>query len=808
MATTSSSTFGSLLRRHRLAAGLTQEGLAEKAGVSARGVQDLERGVHAAPRAETVRLLSDALALSAEERAGLIAAAHPDLAAPAVTPPVRPGLRVPPIPATPLVGREREVAQACAWLRRGDGLEATRLLTLTGPGGVGKTRLALAIAAELRDDFLDGVVWVELAPVSDPILVPSALARALGVHEDGAESIQDRLAAGIAGLRLLLVLDNLEHLLPAAPLIAQLLAAGSGLTVLATSRARLRLRGEREFPVGPLALPSASRASDTPMAGLAGVAAVRLFVERAADARPDFVLDERNAATVAEICRRLDGLPLALELAAARVKALPPAALLTRLEQRLPVLSSGARDLPLRQQTMRDTIAWSYDLLSDAEQGLFRRLAVFAGGFTLDAAEHIVSASDGSDRGADLALDELASLVDQSLLRQSEPPAPDGPPAPRFSMLETVREYALERLGSSGETDRMRRAHVDYCLALAETSLPRIHGPEGPAVLDRLETEHDNLRTALAWTIEQGDAGLALRLVYPLWRLWWMHSHLDEGRLWLERALAVPDRTGAVSVLRPRTLAATGYFARIQGAYARAFTLGEEALTVAREIDDAHGIAGAHHLLGLVATDQGQLDQARTHLQAALAFDREAGDSHGVAFQLSSLGEVAIAQGTLAEAATFIEEALAIWRERGDDWSIAWGLIQLGKVARAQGDRARAVALLRQSLTSNAKLGDKDNAARAISELAAIASEHRLFDAAARLYGSVAALREAIGAPLAPAERARYDQEIAATRAGLDDQTFEAAWAAGLPLSLEDAVAEALVLAERLASSDNPGARQ
>ena len=796
MATTSPSTFGALLRRHRLAAGLTQEALAERAGVSARGLQLLERG-GAVPRAETLRLLADALGLTDAALDDLLAAVHPELAMPAALPSAptldAPGL---PLPPTPLVGREREVAAACALLRRGEDPGGTRLLTLTGPGGVGKTRLALAVAAEMATEYADGVAWVDLAPLRAPDLVASTVARVLGVREQGDRPVAAVLASYVAHRRLLVILDNFEHLQAAAPLVSALLASGPGSTVVATSRTRLRLRGEREFPVPPLATPSAAEDRRPPLAGLTGVAAVRLFVERAGEVRPGFALTADNAAAIAEICRRLDGLPLAIELAAARVKLLPPAALLARLESRLPLLVRGPRDVPVRQRTMRDAIAWSYDLLSPAEQALFRRLSVFAGTFPLQAAEQIALAGEG-DAGE--PLEGLTALLDHSLLRHSEQPGDGDAEDVYFSLLETIREYGLEQLETSGEAESIRRAHAEYYLTQAEAALPRIHGPEGPAILNRLEVGHDNLSAALAWLIEQGDASRALRLAYASWRLWWMHSHLDQGRLWLTRALALPDSEGAAAALRPRTLVAAGYFARVQGDDDDAVAMGEEALTLARQLGDMHGAAAALDLLGLVATDRGEWERARTHMRAALALDRELGYSHGVAIQLSNLGEIAIAQGNLAEAAAFGEEALAIWRERGDDWGVAFALIPLGKVAHARGDIGRALALFRQSLASNQSLGDKEITLRAVSELATVARERGQLAAAARLLGSAAALREAINAPLAPAARIRHEQVVAAIHAGLDRATFDAAWAGGRALNPERALTEAIAIADDLA---------
>src|SRR5215207_3937537 len=426
-----------------------------------------------------------------------------------------------PVQPTPFLGREAVLKDIAALLLRPD----FRLLTLVGPGGSGKTRLALQAAADRLDDFVDGVFFVPLAPLTEPELVPSAITAALGVREEAERSYLDRLQSALAQKHLLVVLDNVEHLVEAAPVVGDLLAAIPGLSVLATSRVPLHLSAEREYPVPPLELPR--REPPLPFAQLSQFESVRLFVDRAQAVRPDFMLDDETAPVVAEICRRLDGLPLAIELAAARVRVLPPHSLLARLDRRLPLLTGGPRDAPARQRTLRDAIAWSYDLLEPNEQTLFRRLAVFAGGCTLEAAEAV------GNVGGDLdVLGSLEQLVAQSLVRQAEELGLQ----PWFGMLETIREFALDRLQAAGEGDEAAARHAGFFLALAETAEPHLRSPDEPAWPGRLEAEHDNLRVALAWALPGRDPRSGARAAAALWRFWVHRGHLAEGRRWLELA--------------------------------------------------------------------------------------------------------------------------------------------------------------------------------------------------------------------------------------------------------------------------------
>ena len=679
-----------------------------------------------------------------------------------------------PIQPNPLVGREQELAELAALLSRQD----VRVVTLTGVGGTGKTRLALQAAADLLERFEDGAFFVDLAPLADPGLVLSTIAATQGVRETAGRSLRDSLVAYLDGKRLLIVLDNFEHLLAAAPVVADLLAASAEPKVLVTSRAPLRLRAEQEYPVRPLPLPDPARLP--PLDRLAAVAAVTLFAQRAQAAKPEFALTEANAVAVAEVCRRLEGLPLAIELAAARVKLLPPPALLARLERRLPVLTGGARDLPERQRTLRDTIAWSHDLLTEDEQALFRRLSVFAGGATFEAAEAVANTDGELDVFAG-----LGSLVDHSLLRQAE--ESDG--EPRFGMLETIREYGLERLAASGEEAAIRQRHADYFLAHAVELRPRIDGPQGKAVLARLEAEHPNLRAALAWAIERGDADLGVQLGAALWKFWYVRGDLGEASAWLERVLALPG--ASPPGVRADALYGAGNFAQCRGEPDRAEAHGEEALGLAREAADPLRIAMALALLGGLAHDRGDLALARRQYEEAIGHAREAGQTHFIAMMAQNLAGVATDQGDHARAAALLDEALTLWRGRGDLWAVGVALLNLGKAARILGDLPRAAATYREALALFAEHGDRARIASCVEGVAHQAAVGGEPERAARLFGAAEAMYEAAGFQFPHHDRAGYERAVAAVRAALDEGTVAAARAAGRALSVEEAVLEA-----------------
>jgi non-specific serine/threonine protein kinase len=819
-----SAPFGDLLRRHRQAAGLTQEELAERAGLSRRGIADLERGARQTPRKDTVALLVAALGLAGEDYTDFVVAAHPPAGSspdlPADFPPLNALDRHAhnlPIQPTPLLGRAREVREVGALLRR----EEVRLVTLTGPGGVGKTRLALQVAAELSDQFTDGVWFVPLSRLADPALVLPTIAHTLGLQEAGNQPVVTVLRAWLRTRAVLLLLDNFEQVVAVAPAVADLLARSPGLRVLVTSRVALRLRGEQEYPLLPLALPpiawpvpSSRTPPDSPKP-LTEYAAVALFLQRAQGARPDFQLNEASAQVVVAICARLDGLPLALELAAVRVKLLAPAALLRRLEQTLPLLTGGARDLEARQQTMRATLAWSEDLLQPEERRLFQRLAVFVGGFTLEAAEAICAAPQGAERlGVDV-VEGLAALVDHSLAQRwsagqdEAEEAEEGGGEARFRLLYVVREYALERLEASGEAEALCRAHAMYYLGLAEGRMYAVYGPEGADWMRRLEREQDNFRAALGWMRERGEAELGLRLAGSLAPFWDLRGYRTEGRGWLEELLALaprvagdgsagaPGMVGVSAATQAKALLGAGIFAQA-GDDEQALAAAKEALALARGQKARWGAwaAGvALHLLGNIAWDRGELEQALACCEESVAQLRAAGEEGIAAANLTQVGGIALDQGDLERAAACCEESLAFARRSGADFVAGFALRVLADVARRRGDLARADVLGREQLLVWRRLGAPGYLAGSLEGLArtaAAAGEEAPAERAARLLGAAAALRERVGAPRRPHGRADTERAAAPARAALGEAAWVAAFASGRALTLEEAIAEAL----------------
>jgi predicted ATPase/class 3 adenylate cyclase/Tfp pilus assembly protein PilF len=612
-----------------------------------------------------------------------------------------------PAQLTEFIGREREVEDARRILAR----PGVRLLTLTGPGGTGKTRLALRVAADMLGEYDDGVWFVALAPISSAGLVAPTIAESLGLREVPDEPALETLRAYLRPKHLLLVLDNFEHVIDAAPVVADLLTTCPALQILVTSRAPLRVSGEHELPVPPLALPDAE--DGLQLEEILASEAVRLFVDRARAVRGDFVVTERNARTIASICRRLDGLPLAIELAAARVRLLSPEAILSRLDSRLALLTGGGRDRPERQQTLRAAIAWSHDLLNADEQILLRRLAVFIGGWSLDEAEAIVNAMDVPDISV---IDGLTALSDNSLIRQTEAASADDSIEPRFFMLQTIREFALEQLAASGERDAVKTAHAEHFLALATEAEPHLTGSNAVPWLDRLESEHGNLRAALAWFAERGERASAVRLAGALWRFWWVRGHIGEGREQLERALGIEGAMDAAS--EAVALDGAGVLAETQGDYARAAALHEEALTRSRENGDSIGIARALGNLGVLAYDQRDDARAATLLDESLTLARDAGDQLTVATALNDLGLVAHRQGDLVRAETLFRESLALRRAIGNASEIARSLNNIGAVAFDQGNFAMACQLYEESLGLYRETGDKWGAAGALNGLA------------------------------------------------------------------------------------------
>jgi predicted ATPase/DNA-binding CsgD family transcriptional regulator len=764
-----------------------------------------------------------------------------------------------PLSLTSLIGREQELQEMKALLECPD----VRLLTLTGTAGVGKTSLALEVARELEHDFVDGVQVIFLAPLSDPAFVIPTIAHTLGLTENASQSLLELLKSSQRNKQQLLLLDNFEQIISAAPLLSEMLEACPDLKILVTSREVLHLRGEQQYAVPPLTLPDPKHLPDRQ--SLAHVPAVNLFVQRAKAITAVFLLTTDNATTIAEICVRLDGLPLAIELAAARVKLLAPQALLTRLDHRLLVLTGGARDLPERQQTLRTTIQWSYDLLSEEEQRLFRRLAVFAGGFTLEAVEAMYRAL-GED--AIPVLDGVASLLNKSLLQHMEQRQGE----PRLMMLETLREYGLEALTASEELETIQQAHAAYYLGLAEEAEPEWEGPKQVAWSKRLEQEHDNVRAAMQWSLERGETSydweLALRLGGALRRFWQVRGYLSEGRVFLERVLSgsvgivsaghvkALIAMGHVAVVQDdydrvesacqeslplcqklgdtwntaRTLYLLGWVAWLKGDLAEARPLMEQTLALFKQVDDKSFIAWSYMYLGIIAGRQGNYAEGRLFFEEGLARQRELGNKRGTAFCICGFAQMLLAsQDEAAVVRPLLEESLSLFREIGDKWGVAsasmlqgqvalqqgdvttarslaevsvqlcrevghrWFLSQaltvLAKVAETEHDQLMACTLYQESLDVAREIGDKVLIALGLEGLAGVVGTQGEPVWATRLWGAAAALRDTIGAPMPPIERAGYEAATADVRTHLGEQAFSTAWTEGRAMAPEQALA-------------------
>ena len=721
---------------------------------------------------------------------------------------------------TSFVGRRDEMEEV------GRLLSAARLVTLTGAGGCGKSRLSFQVARNLLESYPDGVWLVELAPLSDPGLVPQRAAAVLGVREEPGRALIDTLKESVGSRTLLLILDNCEHLTPACrQLTAELLAGCPTVSILASSREALGVPGEVVWHVPPLHVPDLGRPVRLTRREIGQFESVRLFVERAAAAGPTFSLTEQNAETVAQICARLDGIPLAIELAAARVKVMPVGQILGRLEDRFRLLTSGSPGAVPHQQTLRATVDWSYELLSDKERELFDRVSVFAGGATLEAVESVCS---GDGVAEEEVLDLLTHLVDKSLVL----PEVGAGGAARYRLLETLRAYGSERLEQAGTRSAILDQHLAFYLRLAEEAEPELSGGDQSAWLERLEQEHDNLRQAGEWSIRSARPDAAIHLAGALWRFWRIHGHLGEGRRRLEAALSMETTGSGLAKVRAKALLGAGALARSQSEYERARALLQEGLAVGRQTEEQDTTAAILLELGTVAIDQGRHADARESYEECLAIRRAAGDKRGMAIALHNLGVVSQALGDYEAARSlytqslainrelgnegwealglnalacvaidhddhpaaqrYHEEALAIHRRLGDRWGVAYTLHELGRVAIGQRDYLKAHALLAESIPIFHALGDRVAAAECLEYSAALAAAEEEDERALVLAGAAAALRDALGAPPTPPDRASMERCLAETKRRMGSTAAAAAFETGRATSFERAISLAI----------------